>query len=91
MTSGSRIQEELMALGGVNALKLEPSKINQWKFLILKKILLENWPVSDDTVLHLAVAENLTENKDLSPGIALHIMLQYYYYCTLQVRHCIKN
>jgi hypothetical protein len=25
--------------------------------------------VSDDTVLHLAVAENLCENKNLSPGM----------------------
>jgi ADP-ribosylglycohydrolase len=35
-------------------------------FIFIK---LGNWPVSDDTILHLAVAENLCENKNLSPGM----------------------
>ncbi|XP_068785477.1 ADP-ribosylhydrolase ARH1-like isoform X3 [Struthio camelus] len=42
-TSGPRIAAELEALGGLDAICLEPPE----------------WPVSDDTVLHLATAEGL--------------------------------
>ncbi|KAM8794248.1 ADP-ribosylhydrolase ARH1-like [Eudromia elegans] len=41
--SGGRIQEELRELGGLRALRLRPPE----------------WPLSDDTVLHLATAEGL--------------------------------
>uniref|UniRef100_A0A8C3K4K1 ADP-ribosylarginine hydrolase n=1 Tax=Calidris pygmaea TaxID=425635 RepID=A0A8C3K4K1_9CHAR len=42
-TSGSQIHAELAELGGLEAISLEPPE----------------WPVSDDTVLHLATAEGL--------------------------------
>ncbi|KAM6228145.1 LOW QUALITY PROTEIN: ADP-ribosylhydrolase ARH1-like [Porphyrio hochstetteri] len=42
-TSGAQIHAELVELGGLGAITLEPPQ----------------WPVSDDTVLHLATAEGL--------------------------------
>lgn len=42
-TSGPQIHAELAELGGLAAITLEPPE----------------WPVSDDTVLHLATAEGL--------------------------------
>ncbi|XP_021260670.1 protein ADP-ribosylarginine hydrolase-like [Numida meleagris] len=42
-TAGARIHEELRALGGLSRIELRPPE----------------WPVSDDTVLHLATAEAL--------------------------------
>ncbi|NXH15884.1 ADPRH hydrolase, partial [Bucco capensis] len=42
-TSGAQIHAELQELGGLAAIRLEPPQ----------------WPVSDDTVLHLATAESL--------------------------------
>ncbi|NXT82375.1 ADPRH hydrolase, partial [Zapornia atra] len=42
-TSGTQIHAELAELGGLGAITLEPPQ----------------WPVSDDTVLHLATAEGL--------------------------------
>ncbi|XP_051795439.1 ADP-ribosylhydrolase ARH1 isoform X1 [Acanthochromis polyacanthus] len=45
--SGPEIQKELKKLGGLKKIKVE----------------LPNWPVSDDTVLHLATAEGLATGK----------------------------
>ncbi|XP_040399552.1 protein ADP-ribosylarginine hydrolase-like isoform X2 [Cygnus olor] len=52
-TSGPQIHAELAQLGGLGAIVLEPPE----------------WPVSDDTVLHLATAEGLaTGTSQLRPG-----------------------
>lgn len=42
-TSGKKIQEELASLGGLGALKLD----------------LDNWPLSDATLMHMTTAEAL--------------------------------
>lgn len=47
-TSGSQIQKELAALGGLAALKLDP----------------ENWPLSDGALMHMTTAEALVTGKD---------------------------
>lgn len=41
--SGQKIQEELVTLGGLGALKLDP----------------DNWPLSDATLMHMTTAEAL--------------------------------
>lgn len=52
-TSGPQIHAELAELGGLAAISLEPPE----------------WPVSDDTVLHLATAEGLaTGDTPLTEG-----------------------
>ena len=68
--SGVDIHEELAELGGIAKLELNPSKIrlNSMKFSkknYLKIIIKVKWKLSDDTILHLAVAECLVENADL--------------------------
>ncbi|XP_069725368.1 ADP-ribosylhydrolase ARH1-like isoform X2 [Phaenicophaeus curvirostris] len=50
-TSGAQIHAELAELGGLEAITLEPPE----------------WPVSDDTVLHLATAEGLTTGLEGEP------------------------
>ncbi|NWI07190.1 ADPRH hydrolase, partial [Tichodroma muraria] len=50
-TSGPQIHEELAQLGGLAAISLEPPE----------------WPVSDDTVLHLATAEGLATGLEGEP------------------------
>ncbi|KAJ7401192.1 Coiled-coil domain-containing protein 61 [Pitangus sulphuratus] len=50
-TSGPQIHEELAELGGLAAITLEPPE----------------WPVSDDTVLHLATAEGLATGLEGEP------------------------
>ncbi|XP_069630081.1 ADP-ribosylhydrolase ARH1-like isoform X1 [Haliaeetus albicilla] len=50
-TSGSQIHAELAELGGLEAITLEPPE----------------WPVSDDTVLHLATAEGLATGLEGEP------------------------
>lgn len=51
-TSGSQIQKELSALGGLAALKLDP----------------ENWPLSDGALMHMTTAEALVTGKDVPPA-----------------------
>ncbi|XP_075597690.1 ADP-ribosylhydrolase ARH1-like isoform X2 [Balearica regulorum gibbericeps] len=52
-TSGPQIHAELAELGGLEAITLQPPE----------------WPVSDDTILHLATAEGLaTGTSQLRPG-----------------------
>lgn len=46
-TSGAQIHAELAELGGLEAITLQPPE----------------WPVSDDTVLHLATAEALATGR----------------------------
>ncbi|XP_014812420.1 PREDICTED: protein ADP-ribosylarginine hydrolase-like [Calidris pugnax] len=50
-TSGSQIHAELAELGGLETISLEPPE----------------WPVSDDTVLHLATAEGLATGLEGEP------------------------
>ncbi|NXX68896.1 ADPRH hydrolase, partial [Spizella passerina] len=50
-TSGPQIHAELAELGGLAAISLEPPE----------------WPVSDDTVLHLATAEGLATGLEGEP------------------------
>ncbi|NWS24722.1 ADPRH hydrolase, partial [Polioptila caerulea] len=50
-TSGPQIHAELAQLGGLAAISLEPPE----------------WPVSDDTVLHLATAEGLATGLEGEP------------------------
>ncbi|XP_072214299.1 ADP-ribosylhydrolase ARH1-like isoform X2 [Excalfactoria chinensis] len=47
-TAGARIHEELRALGGLSSIELRPPE----------------WPLSDDTVLHLATAEGLSSGLE---------------------------
>lgn len=46
-TSGKKIQEELVSLGGLGALKLDP----------------DNWPLSDATLMHMTTAEALVTGR----------------------------
>lgn len=50
--SGSKIQKELVELGGLAALKLDP----------------ENWPLSDGALMHMTTAEALISGMDVSPA-----------------------
>uniref|UniRef100_A0A8C3NT64 Uncharacterized protein n=1 Tax=Geospiza parvula TaxID=87175 RepID=A0A8C3NT64_GEOPR len=65
-TSGPQIHAELAELGGLAAISLEPPE----------------WPVSDDTVLHLATAEGLAsggghhEQKGGVPGVGVPVVPQ---------------
>lgn len=47
-TAGARIHEELRALGGLSSIELRPP----------------DWPLSDDTILHLATAEGLSSGLE---------------------------
>lgn len=48
-SSGSQIQKDLLGLGGLAALKLDP----------------ENWPLSDGALMHMTTAEALVTGMDV--------------------------
>ncbi len=82
-----------MELGGIDALVIKQSrklltlflKFNLFYTFFLQMVfLLGGWPVSDDTVLHLAVAECLIKNKNLEPGAELYLDLVKYYKKAMQ-------
>lgn len=60
--SGSQIQKELSALGGLAALKLDP----------------ENWPLSDGALMHMTTAEALVTGKDVSTSRKVKLIACYY-------------
>ncbi|CAF0913289.1 unnamed protein product [Brachionus calyciflorus] len=45
----------------------------------VESLSLKNWIVSDDTILHLAIAECLIENKELKPSDKLYLKLIPFY------------
>lgn len=65
---GKDIHQDLEKLGGIDNLKLDK----------------KSWRASDDTVLHLANAECLIQNKNLSPSSELYLKLIPHYKKAMQ-------